>query len=102
MWSHIPRARVRRFVAGVRERAGSGAGLVLLDNRYVPGSSHPITRTDPDGDTYQRRRLSDGSEHEVLKIFPDAAQLAADLDGMAAGLAWTDLDYYWLATCVLS
>jgi demethylmenaquinone methyltransferase/2-methoxy-6-polyprenyl-1,4-benzoquinol methylase len=100
-WSHVHRADVPRFVTGVRERAGSGAGLILLDNRYVPGSSRPVTRTGPEGDTYQQRRLRDGREYEVLKNFPGRAQLSADLAPVATGLAWTELTHYWLATCVL-
>lgn len=101
-WSHIRRADIPRFLAGVRERTGPGTGLILLDNRYVPGSSHPVTRTGPDGDTYQRRELADGRGYEVLKNFPDRLQLEADLAGAAVGLTWTELEYYWLATCVLA
>lgn len=100
-WSHVRRADLSRFAAGVRARAGSGAGLILLDNRYVPGSSRPITRTGPDGDTYQQRRLRDGSEYEVVKNFPSREQLAADLAPVATDLEWTELTHYWLATCVL-
>jgi SAM-dependent methyltransferase len=100
-WSHIVRADVPRFLAGVRERTGAGVQLVLVDNRYVPGSNHPISRTGPDGDTYQNRRLADGREYEVLKNFPSREQLAADLEPAATDLAWTGLEYYWLASCVL-
>jgi len=92
---------VPRFLAGVRGRTGPGAALVLLDNRYVPGSNHPVSKTGPDGDTYQRRRLADGREYEVLKNFPDRRQVMADLAGVAGELAWTELTYYWLASCVL-
>jgi len=100
-WSHIARADVERFLAGLRGRTEPGTGLVLLDNRYVPGSSTPISRVDPSGDTYQRRRLADGREYEVLKNFPSREQLAADLASAAADLLWTELEYYWLAACVL-
>jgi len=100
-WSHVLRADVARFLAGVRTRTGAGTTLLLVDNRYVEGSSHPVTRTGPDGDTYQLRRLADGREYEVLKNFPDQAQLAADLAAVADGLTWTELEYFWLARCVL-
>jgi SAM-dependent methyltransferase len=101
-WSHVRRADIPRFLAGVRERTGPGTGLMLLDNRYVPGSNHPVTRTGPDGDTYQLRELTDGRSYEVLKNFPDRQQLEADLAGAAVGLTWTELEYYWLAVCVLA
>jgi predicted O-methyltransferase YrrM len=100
-WSHIARADIPRFLAGVRGRTGSGVQLVLVDNRYVPGSNTPVSRTGPDGDTYQRRSLADGREYEVLKNFPSREQLAADLKSAATDLAWTELEYYWVASCVL-
>ena len=101
-WSHVSRADVGRFLAGVAARAEPGARLVLADNRYVPGSNHPISRTGPDGDTFQLRRLRDGREYEVLKNFPDREQLAADLRPWATGLRHTELEYYWLASCELT
>jgi SAM-dependent methyltransferase len=101
-WSHIARADIGRFLAGVRERVAPGSTLMILDNRYVPGSNHPITRTGPGGDTYQRRRLRDGREYEVLKNFPRPEQLAADLAPWAADLRYTGLEYYWLACCELT
>lgn len=100
-WSHIPRADVPRFLAGVRARTAPGTTLVLVDNRYVEGSSTPISRTSPDGDSYQVRQLADGREYEVIKNFPGREQLAADLAHGAGELTWTELDYYWVATCVL-
>jgi SAM-dependent methyltransferase len=101
-WSHIRRADITSFLAGVRRRVGAGPSLVLVDNRYVPGSSHAITRTGPDGDTYQQRRLADGRGYEVLKNFPSREQLSADLAAAAQDLTWTELTYYWVATCVLA
>jgi SAM-dependent methyltransferase len=100
-WSHILRADISRFLAGVRARTGPGTVLALVDNRYVAGSNIPISRTGPEGDTYQRRSLADGREYEVVKNFPSREQLAADLELAATGLAWTELEYYWFASCVL-
>jgi SAM-dependent methyltransferase len=78
-WSHIQRARLAGFLDQWHRRVGQGGLLVAIDNRYVSGSSTPITRTDAEGNTYQLRRLVDGSRHEVLKNFPDAHQLLAIL-----------------------
>lgn len=100
-WSHIPSADIPRFLAGVRARTGPGTELVLVDNCYVPGSSTPISRTGQDGDTYQRRRLADGREYEIVKNFPRREQVAADLEAAATDLAWTGLDYYWVASGTL-
>jgi SAM-dependent methyltransferase len=100
-WSHVLRGDLPRFVAGLRARMGPGSRLMVLDNRYVAGSNHPISRTTEAGDTYQRRTLNDGRSFEILKNFPDRAQFTADVTGVATDVRWTQLDYYWLAACVL-
>jgi hypothetical protein len=74
---------------------------VLVDNRYAPGSSTPISRTGAEGDTYQYRQLADGREYEIVKNFPGREQVAADLDDAATDMAWTELDYYWVASGTL-
>jgi SAM-dependent methyltransferase len=100
-WSHVLRADVPRFLAGLSARLAPGARLIVVDNRYVPGSNHPISRTTEAGDTYQCRTLSDGRGYEILKNFPDREQFTADVADVAAEVRWTELRYYWLATCVL-
>jgi protein-L-isoaspartate O-methyltransferase len=101
-WSHILRADLPRFLSGLSTRLGAGARLVVLDNRYVPGSNHPISRTTEAGDTFQRRTLNNGRGYEILKNFPTRDQFTADVAGVATDVRWTELRYYWLATCVLS
>jgi SAM-dependent methyltransferase len=100
-WSHIPRADVARFLAGVCARVAPGTPMLIMDNRYVEGSVHPIARTGPEGDTYQLRRLHDGRQYEVLKNFPTPHQLAADLAPWATNHGYTELSHYWLARCEL-
>jgi demethylmenaquinone methyltransferase/2-methoxy-6-polyprenyl-1,4-benzoquinol methylase len=67
-----------------------------MDNAYVEGSSTPISRVDDYGDTYQMRRLDDGSQHEVLKNFPSESALRATVDGMGLGVQVEFLQYYWI------
>ncbi len=100
-WSHVLRADLPRFVAGLKARLGQGTRLIVVDNRYVPGSNHPISRTSAAGDTYQRRTLNDGRGYEIVKNFPDRRQFSADVAALAGDVRWTQLRYYWLAACVL-
>lgn len=72
-----------------------GAPLVLLDNRFVPGSSTPITDQDAGGNTYQTRRLSAGSCHRVLKNFPSEQALRAAVSPFATGLRYHAWTYFW-------
>jgi SAM-dependent methyltransferase len=97
-WSHVPLARVEAFLTGLQARLDPGATVAFMDNRYVEGSSTPISRRDADGNTYQSRRLADGSSHEVLKNFPTGAELRARLGRFGTGFAFAEYEYYWLAS----
>lgn len=94
-WSHVPRERQATFLAGLHRRLGVGATVVFVDNRFVAGSSTPLSRRDAAGNTYQQRRLADGTEHEVLKNFPTRAELEAVLAPRAEDLRVTEFTYYW-------
>lgn len=97
-WSHVLRADLPRFLGGLHDRLGPGATVMVLDNRYVPGSSTPISRTTPEGDTFQLRTLHDGRRYEILKNFPERGQFTADVAAIGADVEWTQLRYFWLAT----
>ena len=95
-WSHLPRSRTADFLASLHARLESRARVLLLDNRYVEGSSTAIAERDAEGNTYQRRRLADGSENRVLKNFPTEAELRAALAPYAREFSYRQLAYYWL------
>ena len=94
-FSHIPKARRREFLMGLNSVLCPGARVVLLDNRYVEGSSSPFAAHDLGGNTYQTRRLSDGSTHQVLKNFPCEAELREAVAGLAEEAAFTSWRYFW-------
>lgn len=98
-WSHIPLMKIDSFMRNLALALEDGALVAFLDNRYVAGSSTAISRTDREGNTYQSRRLADGSSHEVLKNFPAASDLRARLRRFGADVAFSEYEYYWLATC---
>lgn len=95
-WSHMLRAERRGFIATLHRVLAPGAVVVALENLYVEGSSTPIAYVDADGNTFQRRKLDDGSQHDVLKNFPTEAELRADLGDLGTAVEYTALDYYWL------
>lgn len=94
-WSHVPRQQLSAFLSGLTAALGPGVKAVFLDNRFVPGSSTPLCRTDGQGNTYQRRTLSDGSAFEVLKNFPDAAEIQAAVAPFGGDVEVTELEYFW-------
>jgi SAM-dependent methyltransferase len=94
-WSHVPRLRLDGFLAGLHARLAPRARVLFLDNRFVEGSSTPILRVDAAGDSWQARRLEDGSSHEVLKNFPAAEEVLRRLAPQASELRWRTLGHYW-------
>lgn len=94
-WSHIERARLPGWLARLHARLQPGARVVFIDNRYVAGSSTPISRRDADGNSWQQRRLDDGSVHEVLKNFPTRDEALAALAGAARDAEWIEHPHYW-------
>lgn len=89
--SHVPRRLFENFWELVGSCLRPGGRVFLIDNR------RDLTRTrqDPyvieEADDVQRRRLSDGSEHRVVKVFYEPDELAEQLRrlGWIADLAGT-------------
>ena len=95
-WSHIPLTRLPSWLATLHGRLMSESRVVMLDNSFVETSNLPISRRDPDGNTYQMRKLEDGSTYEVVKNFPTADEAIAALGPRARNARWMQLDHYWM------
>lgn len=77
--SHVPRARTGAFWSLVATCLAPGGRAFLVDSRDDPArvDSDPYTvRVDDD---VHRRRLGDGSEHRVFKVFYEPDELGAQL-----------------------
>jgi len=94
-FSHVPKARVREFLLGLNAVLEPGAKVVLLDNRYVEGSSTAVSAPDAAGDTWQDRPLDDGTTHRVLKNFPSQAQLREAVQGISTAVVYREWQYFW-------
>ncbi|QIL80051.1 class I SAM-dependent methyltransferase [Diaphorobacter sp. HDW4A] len=94
-WSHVPITRQQVFLRGLHKALKPGARVVLIDNRYVEGSSTPISDRDTDGNTYQTRLLKDGSAHRVLKNFPTERQLREAAAPHASEIEVREWPYFW-------
>ena len=95
-WSHVRKSALPGWVGGLARVLAPGAVVAVLDNRYVEGSSTPLSRRDAEGNTYQVRQLLSGETHEVLKNFPTAAELADVVRPFAAEAHLEETQYYWL------
>jgi len=101
-WSHVSLADQQRFLGHFASRLRKGAKLLMMDNNFVAGSMTPPSRTDALGNTYQTRRLQDGSTYEIIKNFPTQAQLAGALASRCTAVEILQLRYYWAVSAVLA
>jgi len=97
-WSHVPLGRMDAFLDMAVRSVAPGALIAFLDNRYVDGSSTTVSRHDADGNTFQARKLDDGSTHEVLKNFPAEDELLRRAARHGWGANVDLLEHYWLLT----
>ena len=97
-WSHVPLPKLETFLKNATKSVAPGALIAFLDNSYVEGTSTPISRRDPEGNSYQMRTLEDGSRHEVLKNFPTEGELIQRASKHGWGANIDLLQHYWLLT----
>jgi demethylmenaquinone methyltransferase/2-methoxy-6-polyprenyl-1,4-benzoquinol methylase len=95
-WSHVKKSELAFFVKNLAVHLQPGARVAILDNTFAPGSSTPISRRDSGGNTYQKRKLANGEEYEVLKNFPTPGELREALGAVAREAHLESLMYYWL------
>ncbi len=95
-WSHVAVQQLPEWLGHLHARLMPGAHVVFIDNLYVEGSSTPVHRRDEHGNSFQLRRLEDGSTHEVLKNFPQRDEAEAMLGPVATGVRWSNWEHYWV------
>lgn len=94
--SHVRRDRIRGFLEDLHTRLRPNALVLLTDNVFAEGSSTPVSRIDTEGNTFQLRTLSDGTQIEVLKNFFTYEELSGFVQGISRDLRIDRLNYYWM------
>ncbi len=95
--SHLPLRDLGPYVRDLLDAVPPGGRAVLLDNRYVEGSSTPVSRTDEEGNTYQTRRLDSGETFEVLKNFLAEPGFRRRVEAPGQAVRFRELEYFWIA-----
>ena len=95
-WSHVLLQDLDSFLRGAVDAVAPGAHIVFLDNRYVEGSNTPVSWRDAQGNSYQSRKLDDGSIYEVLKNFPDDAELLRRASAHGTQAQVENFRFFWL------
>lgn len=81
--SHVPPARLPDFWSTVAAALAPGGRAIFIDDGPSASAREEILTAQPVPAV--RRRLDDGSEHRVVKVFHDATGLSSDL----AALGWS-------------
>ena len=94
--SHIQKKKIESFIINLHTKLKPGSVVVMIDNNYVVGSSTPVNIKDEAGNTYQLRKLEDGSEYEVLKIFYLKDELKNIFKNCSSNFEIINLKYFWV------
>jgi len=96
IWSHIPKQNLAGFLSGFTSNISKGGLIVFIDNQFVEGSNTPIDSEDEYGNTYQIRKLSDGTHHKVIKNFPIDSEIVNVVSPIGTEIEIERLNYFWI------
>jgi demethylmenaquinone methyltransferase/2-methoxy-6-polyprenyl-1,4-benzoquinol methylase len=96
IWSHIPKQNLAGFLSGFISNISQGGLIVFIDNQFVEGSNTPIDSEDEYGNTYQIRKLSDGTHHKVMKNFPIDSEIVNMVRPIGIEIEIERFNYFWI------
>jgi SAM-dependent methyltransferase len=94
-WSHVRKQDRGRFLSHFASRLLERATLVMIDENHVRDVGMPIGRCDAAGDTYQTRWLGNGERFEIVKNYPDQAELEDSVGEICEDVAVLELTHFW-------
>lgn len=95
-WSHMPKSRIRPFLVRLHQVLQPGARVTLADNLRGDCRWTAPVRVDAEGNTYQRRLLRTGEVFEIIKNYPDEAELRTAIDGLGQEVRYLALRCVWV------
>lgn len=104
IWSHVLLQDMDNLLSKISDQIVENGDIVFIDSKQVKGTAHDrkqITRIDAFGNTFQTRKLENGTTHEVLKNFPSNKFIVDKLSQIATDINIVALQHYWIATCKL-
>jgi 2-polyprenyl-3-methyl-5-hydroxy-6-metoxy-1,4-benzoquinol methylase len=95
--SHVPASHFASFWGMVASALAPGGRVFFCDSRHEPTSTAKDHQLPPPESTIVRRRLNDGSEHQVVKVFYDPSTLAAQLDALGWDFEISTTPHYFIS-----
>lgn len=102
IWSHILLQDLDKFLDKVKSFLKPNGMIVFIDGNAVAGTKHDIrniVKTDKHGNTFQTRKLENGTDHLVLKNFPTKEFIGQKLSKIATDFNFIKTKYYWIVSC---
>jgi SAM-dependent methyltransferase len=94
--SHVPPERFKPFWDVVRASLAPGGRVFFVDSRYDPTSTARDMRLGAQGDTTLSRRLNDGREFTIVKVYYEPNELSARLVGLGWSVDVQETAHYFL------
>ncbi|MEH2090470.1 class I SAM-dependent DNA methyltransferase [Nostoc sp.] len=90
--SHVPPNLLDSFLTKVNQSVHIGGQIFIIDSRFEPTSTANNHILEDDGNFYKTRKLNDGQEFQIVKIFyqPDELQDKLKQAGFQAEVKMTD------------
>jgi demethylmenaquinone methyltransferase/2-methoxy-6-polyprenyl-1,4-benzoquinol methylase len=90
--SHVPPNLLDAFLTKVNQSVRAGGQIFMIDSRFEPTSTANNHLLENDGNIYKNRKLNDGQEFRIVKIFyqPDELQEKLKQAGFQAEIKMTD------------
>jgi SAM-dependent methyltransferase len=85
-WSHVPKSRMREFLAALNSRLTRGALVLFADHL---GDGWQEQKQDGEGNSLDLRTLPNGQTFEVVKNFPTRDEVMNSLKGFADKIEYT-------------
>jgi len=97
LWlSHVPKQKCGEFISGFHRHLASGATVLFIDNSKAQCVRLPVSENDNFGNTYQNRKLDNGTSYNVLKNFPTHEELLDMTLELAIDAKYLELENFWL------
>jgi demethylmenaquinone methyltransferase/2-methoxy-6-polyprenyl-1,4-benzoquinol methylase len=96
IWSHIKKEALATFLQICLDQVQANGELIFIDNKFVKGSSTPISKEDAYGNTFQKRKLKSGEVFEIIKNFPTKKEISTLIEPICSEFEYVEFEYYWL------
>lgn len=94
--SHVPPALLTTFLQAVARAIGSGGKLFMIDSRFEPTSTASNHTLVDDGNMIKTRKLNNGKEFQIVKIFYQPNELQQQLRAIGIDSEVKVTDHYFI------